>query len=695
MDREGNKLQRFVETYSVAAKYCEHINSTPELRERYREAISRVTDNPGFQKLTEKATADGEEIDLYRFPVSRINDLKPNQNGRKYTRKLWERVIRDQQSEWKGRVGLADHPPEDSDGEFKNAAIVWLDMEIDDANGLVWAVGTFVGNFGALAKDIISKGGRIGFSSSGFGELMSDRTTVDPDTYVLERCADIVLNPSQDVFGEAGDALNVEYSRQEPIKGASVQHEASIRPKHETGVEQVACRSCGKMIDEDYDNCPYCGKSNIGNKKPKQHESVRIKENRMDQNDAVLTEGTVKSAPISKQEEKKFRRDISRYLEDADKMESPQARLAELTDILGFFEDGAAPDLRKMVEDKILAEKASLEQMAEEAQRVQETFGVENNEQLKIGVALLAEEVKVATAEAKDWEKISLAMRENNAKLRESLQAAQVELAKRPTSKVLEDANARVTFLEAQRRRQLFAYNEEVKALEAQLAESNKKVEVSSKKFEEATQTILRKANEMKALEERLNVAEKIAADRKNLVESIGKEKNGYESVMNEAELTIDRLTGQVARLQGALKESQEDYAALNAQFDKFKEDLAKANTPNMLPKFSERAKGFLNFDEQGGAAVEGYWADLVSRYGESIVPYERQIRGQKTYREAYSQFLKIQSLIDESARAVNASRLPESIAIPKAERLEALEEAGMKFGEEKGVLERNSSWAK
>lgn len=657
MERVGKPLQRFVETYSVAAKYCEHVNSTPELRERYKEAISRVSDIPGFQKLTEK-TEGGEEIDLYRFPISRINDQKPNQNKRKYTRKLWENVIKNQQHEWKGRVGLADHPPEDSDGEFKNAAIVWLDMEIDDANKLVWAVGTFVGDYGALAKDIISKGGRIGFSSSGFGELMADRETVDPESYVLERCADIVLNPSQDVFGEAGDALNVEYSPQEIAKGGTGERKPNLT--------QV------------------------------QHESVRIKENRMDQNDTVLTEGTVKASPISSQEEKKFRRDVSRYIEDAGKMESPQARLAELTDILGFFNEGAAPDLRAMVEEKILQEKAELEKMLNEAQKVQETFGVDNTEKLKVGVALLAEEVKVAAAEAKDWEKIALAMKENNQKLREGLTAAQAELAARPTPKVVEGLTSRVAFLEAQRRRQLFAYNEETKALEDQLKEAQASGTALEKKLSEAAAAATRLIQEKKALEERVRVAEKVATDRKTLVESIGKEKLGYETIMTEAKATIESLNAQVARLQKALQETDSSKALLAEEFENYKREIQEASTPKLQPKFAERedVRGRLNFKEKGGLAVENYWADLLSRFGEAILPYERQIRSQKTYREAADQFLKVQSLIDGDARAVAASRLPESTAIPRAERLEALEEAGMHFGEEKGVLERNKSWA-
>lgn len=651
---DSGKLQRFVETYSVAAKYCEHVNSTPELRERYKEAISHAADFPGIQKLTERA--NGDEVDLYRFPISRFDHL--NQNKRKYPRALFERVIRDQQDEWKGRVGLADHPPEDSDGEFKNAAIVWLDMDIDDANKLVWAIGTFVGQFGQLAKDIVSKGGRIGFSSSGFGELKGDRETVDPSTYVLERCADIVLNPSQDVFGDAGDALNIEYSRQEPKS-----------EKHEAPVAEVESR-------------------------PK-HESVRIKENRMDQNEGTtLTEGTVASAPLGKQGEKKFRRDISKYLEDAGKMESPQARLAELTDILSLFEDGAAPDLRAQIEGQLLIEKSELEKQAAEAQRVQETFGVDGNEQLKIGVALLAEEVNVANAEAKDWEAISLAMRENNNKLREALTQTQTELAKRPAPKVLEDSKARIAFLEAQRRRQLFAYNEETKALEEQLTEAKDKIAEVAQKLDESTKSIVRKSQDMKALEERLQVAERVATDRKQLVETIGKEKAGYNAIMAEAKDTIDRLTAQVSRLQESNKLIEAEKDATKAEFDQFKEDLDRSNKPNMQPMFAERARGYLNFDESGGAVVENYWADLYARYGEAISPYERQIRTCKTYREAYAQFLRIQSDVDESARAVAMSRMPDSVAIPRTERLEALTEAGMNYGSEKGVIERNSSWA-
>jgi chromosome segregation ATPase len=253
-----------------------------------------------------------------------------------------------------------------------------------------------------------------------------------------------------------------------------------------------------------------------------------------------------------------------------------------------------------------------------------------------------------------------------------------------------------VAFLEAQRRRQLFAYNEETKAIENQLKEAQASSTVLEKKLSEASATVVRLIQEKKSLEERVRIAEKVAADRKVLVESIGKEKFGYESTMAEARASIESLTSQITRLQKALQETDASKAALAEDFENYKKEIQEANTPKLQPKFAERedVRGRLNFRENGGLAIENYWADLLSRYGEAILPYEHQIRSQKTYREAADQFLKIQSFIDTNARAVAASRLPESTAIPRTERLKALTEAGMHFGEEKGVLERNKSWA-
>jgi hypothetical protein len=86
---------------------------------------------------------------------------------------------------------------------------------------------------------------------------------------------------------------------------------------------------------------------------------------------------------------------------------------------------------------------------------------------------------------------------------------------------------------------------------------------------------------------------------------------------------------------------------------------------------------------ENRGLDVENYWNDLVSQFGESVLPFERQIRGAKTYNEAFSAFMKYRNRIDESAGAAAAASIDANITSLK-ERNVILEEAGMqKMSEE------------
>src|SRR5574344_2160972 len=248
----GEKLManriHMVETVSIPSSFCTPVDKIPEsLKESYNKYVknqlneSKVITNNDLllqisklqerslnesdravlakvvDKLKESGISQGPKI--YRFPVARINDsAHPNLNHRVYSRELWENVINNQKDSWQGLCGLSDHPKDDTDpGEFKYSSIVWLDMMIDDAKKLIWALGSFVGQYGKLAQEIIDAGGRIGFSSSGFGELESDGMTVNPETYQIERVADIVLNPSQSVYGDISDdqSRNIEYTPQQ------------------------------------------------------------------------------------------------------------------------------------------------------------------------------------------------------------------------------------------------------------------------------------------------------------------------------------------------------------------------------------------------------------------------------------------------------------------------------------------------
>ena len=65
--------------------------------------------------------------------------------------------------------------------------------------------------------------------------------------------------------------------------------------------------------------------------------------------------------------------------------------------------------------------------------------------------------------------------------------------------------------------------------------------------------------------------------------------------------------------------------------------------------------------------------------------PFEKSIRGAKTYREAFNNFIKNLSKIEESAAEYEKARISESIGNLKA-RKEYLEEAGMETKFDKGL---------
>lgn len=140
---------------------------------------------------------------LYKFPISKVNTIQEkNINGRVYTDALWENVLTNQRSAWQYNTGLTDHP--EDDGHFMDQGIVWL--EGIKENGIVYGIGALVGEARKLAEEIMSVGGKIGFSTAGYGEVL-DEGVVDPDTYEIERFADLVLNPSQGVFGNSEDVI--------------------------------------------------------------------------------------------------------------------------------------------------------------------------------------------------------------------------------------------------------------------------------------------------------------------------------------------------------------------------------------------------------------------------------------------------------------------------------------------------------
>lgn len=233
MSREG-KIH-LVESYSGPRSAYKNVTndekfkSLKEAAQKLHEGKSRLAEATTINKMkkvlvetkidedVQKRVLDGlqeaganiDDVEIWQFPISKINTKEePNLNGRVYNRKLWENVLNNQVDVWKGGCGLANHPADDEDGDFMKQSIVWLDGFIGD-DDIVYGIGTFVGEGGALARQIISVGGRVGFSTSGYGDLLSDEITVNPDDYEIDRFADLVLNPSQGVYGDYRDTMKV------------------------------------------------------------------------------------------------------------------------------------------------------------------------------------------------------------------------------------------------------------------------------------------------------------------------------------------------------------------------------------------------------------------------------------------------------------------------------------------------------
>lgn len=299
------------------SKMLESLN-TRQITKALREA---KVEDAIVQKVVSKLKEGGIDVNkqrIYRLPVARINPPGTlNGNKRRYPAELWENVMYNQEDLWKGLCGLADHPEDDKDpGSFKNSSIVWLGMDIDKPNNMVYGIGTFVGPYGHLAQEIIDAGGRVGFSSSGFGELMSDGETVDPDTYQIERLADVVLNPSQSVYGVINDETNlgnIEYTKKQVVKESTENQN----------------------------------------------------ENRIQENTNMDTkEAGVKSA-LSKVEEKLLRRNINNYLKENMEITNPIKQLDDLKEIQSLIREGQLTDLEEGVESKLAEVQKKIEDMVE------------------------------------------------------------------------------------------------------------------------------------------------------------------------------------------------------------------------------------------------------------------------------------------------------------------------------------------
>ena len=703
-------LQRFVETISVDKRAAVAVDSLPEnIKESYSEIQSKSlkesvntkalikevlslqentfseTEKQILSKVVNKLKENGitNGPKLYKFPVARINDADhPNLNGRVYTRELWDNVINKQQDNWKGLCGLSDHPEGDDPGQFKQSSIVWLDMMIDDLNKIVWAIGSFVGQYGHLAQEIIEAGGRIGFSSSGFGELMMDGKTVNPDTYQIERVADIVLNPSQGVYGDVTDEQhpNIEYTSQKAVVAEAIKEIPNNKFSENIAAETPAPQAKEPLsaILKEKENTNLEINSVVPEMNGENKEMAENVENK-------------KALVLSEAEEKKLKKYIKQFLTESNDIHNPIDRLKELDEIMEMVESGEIHDLKEDVEKELIAERARLEEMVKDAQSIQDEFGVsakvfaenakkvaqvadaleEENNSLKENAQKAEKESTLLTEQTHDFETLCAALTERvqtlfteNKKLKKENNALTVENAalKDKASKVtclmkeatgLKADNQKLKLKADLRTRKSAALRESVNEKTAiieqknrklvaelnNLKETNASLESSNKKFEKKYAILVTRYKEL--------------ADKLNIVEA---DKRKFEEACRKTQTALDESVTEYNKLKETAVKVAKVAKSTKVENEKVKEQVKGLLSDSPLDYgFYEgvdhnRMKGFVNFRENHGVQIEDYWNDLVQKYGEAIMPFENRIRGAKTLEEAHSQFLFNMSKIDENA---------------------------------------------
>ena len=703
-------LQRFVETISVDKRAAVAVDSLPEnIKESYSEVQSKSlkesvntkalikevlslqentfseTEKQILSKVVNKLKENGitNGPKLYKFPVARINDADhPNLNGRVYTRELWDNVINKQQDNWKGLCGLSDHPEGDDPGQFKQSSIVWLDMMIDDLNKIVWAIGSFVGQYGHLAQEIIEAGGRIGFSSSGFGELMMDGKTVNPDTYQIERVADIVLNPSQGVYGDVTDEQhpNIEYTSQKAVVAEAIKEIPNNKLSENIAAETPAPQAKEPLsaILKEKENTNLEINSVVSETNGENKEMAENVENK-------------KALVLSEAEEKKLKKYIKQFLTESNDIHNPIDRLKELDEIMEMVESGEIHDLKEDVEKELIAERARLEEMVKDAQSIQDEFGVsakvfaenakkvaqvadaleEENNNLKENAQKAEKESTLLTEQTHDFETLCAALTERvqtlfteNKKLKKENNVLTVENAalRDKASKVtclmkeatgLKADNQKLKLKADLRTRKSAALQESVNEKTAiieqknrelvtelnNLKETNASLESSNKKFEKKYAILVTRYKEL--------------ADKLSIVEA---DKRKFEEACQKTQTALDESVTEYNKLKETAVKVAKVAKSTKVENEKVKEQVKGLLSDSPLDYgFYEgadhnRMKGFVNFRENHGVQIEDYWNDLVQKYGEAIMPFENRIRGAKTLEEAHSQFLFNMSKIDENA---------------------------------------------
>ena len=511
---------------------------------------------------------------------------------------------------------------------------------------------------------------------------MMDGKTVNPDTYQIERVADIVLNPSQGVYGDVTDEQhpNIEYTSQKAIVAEAIKEIPNNKLSENIAAETPAPQAKEPLsaILKEKENTNLEINSVVSETNGENKEMAENVENK-------------KALVLSEAEEKKLKKYIKQFLTESNDIHNPIDRLKELDEIMEMVESGEIHDLKEDVEKELIAERARLEEMVKDAQSIQDEFGVsakvfaenakkvaqvadaleEENNNLKENAQKAEKESTLLTEQTHDFETLCAALTERvqtlfteNKKLKKENNVLTVEnaalkdkaskvtclmkeatglkadnqklklkadLRTRKSAALQESANEKTAIIEQKNRKLVAELNN--------LKETNASLESSNKKFEKKYAILVTRYKEL--------------ADKLSIVEA---DKRKFEEACQKTQTALDESVAEYNKLKETAVKVAKVAKSTKVENEKVKEQVKGLLSDSPLDYgFYEgvdhnRMKGFVNFRENHGVQIEDYWNDLVQKYGEAIMPFENRIRGAKTLEEAHSQFLFNMSKIDENA---------------------------------------------
>lgn len=666
-----NNLTRFVESVSIDNKLIREVTSK-ELKESVSaNSVSlEATDNP-------KA---------FWIPISKYGDgsIAPdghrrgeNYNKRIYPRELWINVRDNQKDIWKNSGMLMDHPSECDDPSVKNLVGAYIDLKLDEdpREGYVYALFIPAENSenGKLLMSLLTECSMaLGTSSSGFGRLLPNSNIVDPDTYTIERLADWVISASAGTYfkydpisDSKNHIINASRGFTESIESTENNNSTSISESEETVSD--------KTIEESDNN------TNTTN---------NFKENNK----------VVKDSKIAKLEEKKFRRDMESFLEEAAAIKDPQERLQEFREIESYLEDGACPDLREKIEQKIAEEEEYIKAAIKEKSELKEKFDVDNIKGLEEKITKIVESKTLLEQDARDWKKVS----EN---LQNKLNEAHKELNDRPTQTFVEYLNTKIDamkgtleetskkaytlvkkFSEANKslKQEIESLNEKIKGLEqekeemfGELKQAHANAASSNVIAERAEKDKNDSYNNLRTMTESYNTLrahyEKAILDIKNLNEAANSnaehalnEKNNYEAQIKELNEKNSALLKIIAEQRDLIEKKTENENMLNEKVANQKKQLSSMASElknTQFELYGEKTKE-VRRNKVEGSPIVNYYESLYENYGNAVVPFKESILKSRTLSDAQNIFYtKVLPSFRES-QEIDSMRLPENTSL-------------------------------